>query len=87
MNATRSYPGPERRIRDDAIDGLRDHLDTSMKAMREHVDEKFKEQAAKLDPIHEHYIMARRGASIIGWMATIGGGVAAAWAALKGGKV
>ena len=34
MNATRSYPGPERRIRDDAIDGLRDHFDTSMKAMK-----------------------------------------------------
>lgn len=86
MNAAKSYAGPDRRIRDDAIDSLREHFDTRMDAMRSHVDEKFAEQSKKLDPIHEHYVMVKRGGSIVAWVATIGAGVAGAWAALKGGK-
>jgi hypothetical protein len=86
MNAARSYSGPDRRVGDDAIASLRDHFDVRMDAMRQHVDEKFQEQAEKLDPIHEHYVMAKRGASIIGWLATLGAGVAGAWAAIKSGR-
>lgn len=84
--APQNYEGHDRRIRDAAIDGLREHFDTRMDAMKQHVDDKFAEQSAKLDPIHEHYVMAKRGAGVIAWLATIGAGVAGAWAAIKSGK-
>lgn len=86
MSAARTYAGPDRRIHDDAIEALREHFDKRMDSMRLHVDEKFAEQSRKLDPIHEHYVMVKRGGSIVAWLATIGAGVAGVWATLKGGK-
>lgn len=84
MNATRTYAGPDRREHDTALVELRDHFDRRMDEHRAHFDMRFAEQSAKLEPLYEYYVMAKRGAGIVGWLAALAAGLAAAAAAIKG---
>lgn len=84
MNATRTYDGHDRREHDTALMELREHIDSRMDEHRAHFDMRFAEQSAKLEPLYEYYVMAKRGAGIVGWLAALAAGLAAAAAAIKG---
>lgn len=75
----KAYPGPERRACGPDVcvqlEQLQSHLDTRFDALCKQVTA----LEGKVNPMHEYYVTAKTGATIVKWLAYVGAPAAALW--------
>lgn len=69
---------------DRKLDDQRAHTDARLDEIKEHFDSRLGEIKTKVDPMHDYFVTARTGATIIKWLLGIAGGSLTIWATVKG---